>query len=274
MTITGPSRLPDVETGRLAGEWPFVRIGNAPRTLVVFPGVHDAIQDVTANPRFAAWFCRRLAGERTVYMISRRDNLPTTWRAGEMAADYALVIARFFERPDVLGVSLGSAIAQEFALAFPNMVGRLVLATAGCRMPPDKRHVCDRWRELSQRAAWRELYMDLVDSIYGRTKRMVFQALLPHTDGAFVGLPAAQNDFLVSVETSLDFDTTYRVSAIRTPTLVIGGEDDCLMPADSLRDLAARIPGAELKLIAEAGHGVFEEQKEEFDQSIVAFLDR
>lgn len=274
MTDAGHSRLPDVETGRLAGEWPFVRIGNAPRTLVVFPGIHDAIQDVTANPKFAAWFCRRLAVERTVYMISRRDNLPASWRAGEMAADYARVVSTFFERPDVLGVSLGSAIAQEFALAFPNMVGRLVLATAGCRLQPDKRAVCERWRDAAQRAAWRELYLDLVDSIYGRAKRMVFQTLLPQIDSAFAGRPAAQNDSLVSVETCLDFDTTDRVSAIRAPTLVIGGEDDRLMPADSLRDLAARIPGANLKLIAEAGHGVFEERKDEFDRTIVAFLDR
>ena len=269
---TSPRGLPEVETGTLSGHWPFAKVGSGTNKLLVFPGIHDALADVTVNPRFAAWFCRELAFDRTVYMISRRDQLPVGFGVREMADDYALVVAEHFERPDILGVSMGSAIAQEFAVGHPELTGHLALATVGCRLPPDKRPVCEHWIELARREAWRELFLDLVDNVYGRNRRAVFQAILPQTDSSFFGRSAAANDFIVSVEACLDFDTSQRVAGIQSPTLVIGGEADLLTPARELRDLAARINGAECLLLQGAGHGVFEERKEEFDGAIVKFL--
>lgn len=266
-------RLPEVETGLLDDCWPFAKVGEGDRTLVVFPGIHDALQDVTINPRLAAWFCRALSAGRTVYLLSRRHELPQGFSLHDMAIDYHRVIGEHFERPDVLGISMGSGIAQEYAAAFPDRVERLVLATAGCRLSPGARPICQGWLDLAQRGAWRELYLDLIDHAYGRSRRVVFEAMLPKNDDAFTAGSSVSNDFLVSVKACMEFDTTDRVRGIRARSLVIGGMEDSLMPPSGLRELAERIPRATLRLIEGAGHGVPEERKEEFDQTIIDFLD-
>ncbi len=266
-------RLPEVETGLLDGCWPFAKVGEGDRTLIVFPGIHDALQDVIINPRLAAWFCRALSRGRTVYLLSRRHELPQGFSLHDMAIDYHRVGGEHFERPDVLGISMGSGIAQEYAATFPDRVDRLVLATAGCRLSPGARPICHGWRDLAQRGAWRELYLDLIDHAYGRSRRVVFEAMLPKSDDAFTAGSSVSNDFIVSVKACMDFDTTDRVPGIRARTLIIGGMEDALMPPSGLRELADRIPRATLRLIERAGHGVFEERKEEFDQAIIEFLD-
>ncbi len=266
-------QLPEVVTGLLDRTWPYAKVGEGDRVLVVFPGIHDALQDVTITPKLAAWFCRTLGVGRTVYLLSRRHELPKGFSLRDMAIDYHQVIGEHFEQPDVLGISMGSGIAQEYAAEFPDRVDRLVLATAGCRLSPGARPICQGWRELAQRGAWRDLYLDLIDHAYGRARRMVFEAMLSKSNDAFAAGSSVANDFIVSVEACLGFDTTERVSGIRAPTLVIGGMDDALMPPSALRELAERIPRATLKLFERAGHGVFEERKEDFDQAIIEFLD-
>lgn len=61
------------------------------------------------------------------------------------------------------------------------------------------------------------------------------------------------------------------ISAIVSPTLVIGGEQDRALGAEPSRKIAAAISGAKLKMYAEWGHGLYEEAKD-FIQTVLAFL--
>jgi pimeloyl-ACP methyl ester carboxylesterase len=46
------------------------------------------------------------------------------------------------------------------------------------------------------------------------------------------------------------------LAAIRAPTVVLQGADDPLQPVATARDLAARVPGAELRIIPGMGHDI------------------
>ena len=265
--------LPPVETGLLLEEFPFARVGEGTRSLVIFPGINDALQDATINPKFTAWFCQSFARHRRVYVISRRHGLPGGYTTRKMADDYARVFERVIGPADVFGVSMGSAIAQHFAAEYPDWVDRLVLGMAGPRLDRRNWGICRRWTELSRERRWRELYLDIIDKTYGASRRAVFEALMPAAEDVFKKVPLAASDFIVSTEACLSYDTTNQLGAIRAHTLVLGGTEDQLMPADGLRELAERIPHAMLRLFEGAGHGVFEQYKEEFDQTVVAFLE-
>ena len=265
--------LPPVKTGLLLEDFPFACIGNGPRTLVIFPGINDALQDATSNTKFAAWFCQGLAKDRKVYLISRRHGLPNGHTITDMAADYARVFERVIGRADVLGVSMGSAIAQHFAADYPDYVHRLVLGMAGPRLAPDKWEICRHWIELSRKQQWRELYLDMIDKTYGASRRAVFEAFMPAAGNMFSPVPSTSSDFIVSTEACLGYDTRDRLAAIQARTLVLGGSEDQLMPVEGFRDLAERIPNATLRLFDGAGHGLFDEYKEEFDRAVVEFLD-
>lgn len=67
-------------------------------------------------------------------------------------------------------------------------------------------------------------------------------------------------------------DSTALLGSIRVPTLVIAGEEDQLTPPEDARALAREIPGAELELVAGAGHLPNLERPDVFNRVLGAFL--
>ncbi len=65
-----------------------------------------------------------------------------------------------------------------------------------------------------------------------------------------------------------------RLGGIGVPSLVITGDDDRIVPLEKSRELAARIPGAELAVLAACGHLPHEERPMEFLDAVGAFLSR
>ena len=66
-------------------------------------------------------------------------------------------------------------------------------------------------------------------------------------------------------------DAYDRLSAVRAPTLVIGGEQDQSLGADASREIAGQISGAKLKMYPQWGHGLYEEA-EDFLWLVTDFL--
>ena len=69
-------------------------------------------------------------------------------------------------------------------------------------------------------------------------------------------------------------DLSASLSALRLPVLVLAGRQDPLVTPDRNRQLAARIPDAELVFIEDCGHVPHEERPAEFLRVLEEFLDR
>ncbi|WP_262984956.1 alpha/beta hydrolase [Sphingomonas daechungensis] len=69
-------------------------------------------------------------------------------------------------------------------------------------------------------------------------------------------------------------DQRERAAAIRTPTLVICGDEDAITPPALSEELANLIPGAALDIIAGASHLANLDKPAEFNAAIDAFLAR
>jgi len=67
-------------------------------------------------------------------------------------------------------------------------------------------------------------------------------------------------------------DTGHVLPNIQVPTLVIGVEEDPLIPAEQSKALAEKIPGAEFALIPQAGHMSNLENPEKFNEALLKFL--
>lgn len=59
-----------------------------------------------------------------------------------------------------------------------------------------------------------------------------------------------------------------RLRALRLPILVLAGEQDGIVPPDAVAGLVARLPGAELRMVARCGHQVMLERPQETDRAI------
>jgi len=209
--------------------------------------------------------------------VGRTDapDLPYTTRM--MAVDtLGLMDALDIEHAHVIGISMGGMIAQELALAHPERVRSLHL---GCTLARPDAYL------LALNSVWRDMRTN-----FGREAMLRALGLWLFAPATYAGRPdlveallqtALANPhpqtlagFLRQGEAIACHDTLERLSAIRCPTLVSVAEDDILVPPRFSREIASRIPGADLHVIASAGHGYFLERPEAFNDLSLAFLAR
>ena len=69
-------------------------------------------------------------------------------------------------------------------------------------------------------------------------------------------------------------DTWDELPSIGAPTLVMHGDADLLIPPENARQLAARIPGAELILVPGAGHMLQADAGDVVRAAVLDFLAR
>lgn len=194
----------------------------------------------------------------------------------DMADDASAVLdALDIAAAHVFGFSMGGMIAQHFVLSHPQRVRRLVLGctTAGGALAvhPEEQVVAALMNPQSTGDRRRDFYAGMWISL---------------SDGCITGQPdaverlaelAAENPQTVigyagQLQAVLSHDVAERLDEIRTPTLVLHGEADRLIPPENGRLLAAGIPGARFILYPDAGHLFFIEQATEVNRDIRRFL--
>ena len=115
----------------------YIRFGTGPRALIILPGLGDGLQTVKGTALPMAWMYRIFAKDFTVYMFSRKADLPENHSTREMAQDLREVMdALDIEKADILGVSMGGMIAQWLAIDHPEKVGKLILTVTSSRPNP------------------------------------------------------------------------------------------------------------------------------------------
>ena len=161
----------------------------------------------------------------------------------------------------VVGHSLGGALAQRWVLAHPERVRALVLSSSFAKVRNPAGNLYARFIEqplliASQRllpaGAARELSRSMA-----RHGRWVFDA---RCDDALLDFVrhCMRHTSAATVRTALALamghDTTGQIESIRTPTLVLVGELESVFARPAARELAQRIPGAELRESPRASH--------------------
>ncbi|MEU4235468.1 alpha/beta hydrolase [Nonomuraea sp. NPDC026600] len=215
----------------------------------------------------------------------RSERMPArTCTLERMADDVARLCDRLgITAPIVFGHSAGGFVALHLALRHPDSVGGLILCgTAPTLAPlPDD----DPPPSLEQRASAEAVLVaqrlfggDFSPETFDAFSRLVFpfyagprhtgipQRIMRLSD---VSLDVAAYFFRTLAPT---YDLRPRLPEISVPTLAIVGRYDWVCPPAAARLLAAQIPGAHLVEIADAGHFVFSEEPQAFQDAVRAFL--
>ena len=155
-------------------------------------------------------------------------------------------------RVDVLGISWGGGLAQQFAFTQRHRCRRLVLVATGTGslMVPAAPRVLARM--LTPRRYLDSGYLQRVAAeLYGGSARtdpaLAGRVLLAH---ARVGAPRG---YLYQLLAGAGWTSLTFLPAVRQPTLVLAGDDDPIIPLLNGRLLAALIPHARLHVYA-GGH--------------------
>jgi len=176
----------------------------------------------------------------------------------------------------VYGQSMGGFIAQELALRHPQRVRTLVLGSTGCGGrqaivgSPENLAIMGMMNVLGPReAAEKGLTLLYGDEFIRRHHDDLVERSLREAE-----LRSPSDAFGRQVQAAIRHETFGRLPDIRCPTLVITGSDDKVVPADNSRILAQRIPGAELAILPDAGHGYLVEKAAESNAIVLEFLRR
>lgn len=263
----------EADRTRIAGH-PVIRFGGGDRRLVIIPGLSDALQgeDPSRLTRLLLerYYMRAFAEKFDVYVVSRPRELPDGVTTRELAAGYADVLGEL-GNTDVLGISMGGLIAQYLGIDHTERVDNLVVALAGPRLSESGRARVTEWIDAAQAGRWADVYLGTIESTYSSSsKRAVYGAMLKLPGVARE--PSFPADFVNSAQACLDHDASDELGDIETRTLVLGGEEDVLFDADSLREMGARLQKGEVTILDATGHGAFEERRSEFTQAVVSFL--
>ena len=263
--------------GHLAGTYPYVRVGDGPKPLLVIPGIGDAMFDGQygrAGELLARRQFSRFTDEYTVFLVSRPRGLDEDATIDTMADDYVRVLESWVGPASVLGLSMGGLIAQELARERPSLVDRLVVGVSGCRVAADSQPLLRRLHGLALGEEWVAIRSELLEAMHTGARRRLFP-LASRTVGRLrPPTPAHPQDVVVSVEAVREYDGTDRLDEIEPRTLVIGADEDPFFPESILRETHAGLPDSQLALFTGARHGVFLERKDGFDATIGRFLER
>jgi len=192
-------------------------------------------------------------------------------------ADDALGVldALGIERTHVLGYSLGSAIAQEVALAAPDRVASLVLYCTWARSDGFKRRMmtglANPWRTGDAEAGLGALGVAFSPQLLDSPE---FGKLITELLPLFPSTPEQVQTCAEQWDADMGHDTLDRLGEITAPTLVVAGEQDLLTPPWHGTQVADTIPGARLEMFTGPGssHALGMERAEEFVPLVADFL--
>ncbi|WP_233469199.1 poly(3-hydroxyalkanoate) depolymerase [Caballeronia glathei] len=152
---------------------------------------------------------------------------------------------------DVLGVSWGGALAQQFARRYPSRCRRLVLAatTPGVIMVPARLSVLFKMigpRRYRDPAFLQKIGADIYGGMYRRNPELLKE------HGHHIQPPGGRG-YVYQLLALCGWSSLPWLGRLRQPTLVMHGDDDPIVPLVNARILAARIRHSTLHVI-EDGH--------------------
>ncbi len=199
--------------------------------------------------------------------IGKSPDPVVPYTAISMALAAAAILDRLeIARVDVLGISWGGGIAQQFALQHRARIGQLVLAatSAGMLMAPGNMPALSRLADPSEWTMGKALQRNLA-MLYnggGTGDPVSLNAVtLPSPAGLLYQLAALAGWSSVSLLPLLD-----------VPTLILAGDEDQVVPPVNSSFLHALIPGSTLRLIPGGGHLFPFSHSEQFLSEVNKFL--
>ncbi len=248
----------------------YIRFGTGKKNLIMLPGLGDGLCTTKGTALPMALYYRSLAKDYTVYMFSRKTELPEGCTTRDMARDLKDAMEELgVKKASLVGVSMGGMIAQHFAADYPEKVEKLVLVVTCGRENPILLESLGEWVACARRDDYTALMDSNLRRIYSEDYYRRNKWMVPIT-GALTK-PKNYGRFFVMAEACRTHNAWESLPAITAPTLVMGGEQDKSLGGDASREIAERIPGAELKIYPQWGHGLYEEAKD-FLPTVTEFL--
>ena len=154
----------------------------------------------------------------------------------------------------LIGFSLGSAVALDFAIRYPQMVSSLVLMSSFYRADEHLENIFNQFKN-ALRKGFEDFY-DLIlpmvlcpDVINDNRKNLEVLK-------EFASLSANTQAYIQACDAGLDFDVEEKLSQIDVPTLILAGKYDEITVLESQKELQRKITNSKLIVFDDVKHNL------------------
>ncbi|HUL23497.1 MAG TPA: 3-oxoadipate enol-lactonase [Thermodesulfobacteriota bacterium] len=181
-----------------------------------------------------------------------------------------LLDALGMDRVAFVGLSMGGMIGQCLVLNHPHRLKSLVLCDTASIVPAEAQPV---WKERLDKAIKKGM-----EGLYEETLERWFTPAFLRRNPPVVNLIREQilatpvAGYVGCAEAIRRLNYLDRISGIKTPTLIIVGEEDPGTPVSASEAMRDRIPGSKLVVLPSARHLSNVEQPETFNAALLKFL--
>ena len=236
----------------------YLRFGNGSEPLVILPGL--SVQSVMLVADAVVKAYAPLANDFAIYLLDQRRDLPDPYTVSDLARDACEALRVLgLDRVCVFGASMGGMMGLELAISYPDLIRKLALGSTTARILDKERQLFEGWAELAERGDAAALYLAFGEAVYppgvlAQLREQLFEAAKTVTDEDL-------RRFAILARGIETFDVTERLEKIACPVLAIGVEDDRVLDARGMQEIADRLagkPGFEFHLYDGYGHAAFD----------------
>lgn len=193
---------------------------------------------------------------------------------GYSPSDFAADIAALMDRLDlpeavIVGHCMGAAVAQQFAIDFPERTRGLVLAGSFFKLK-DHPLIVDLWESTVSKLEDPinpEIVRSFQASATGKpVPKLFFESVVRES------LKVPARVWKETLRTLMETDLTPELRNIHIPTLLLWGDQDVFVSRNEQQKLLAAIPGSRLKVYSGTGHSPHWEDPARFAADIADFV--
>ena len=173
---------------------------------------------------------------------------------------------------NVLGISLGGMIAQELVLNYPSKIKRLILGSThsgGPKFIPPSMEVIQHLMAAGTNMSTEDLIRRSVKVLFTREFIENNSDYIEDYIQRRLSVPFSNKGLMGQQQAAMNFSTYERLSTIKTPTLILHGKKDVMVPPQNSSILAEAIPNSKLVFLENSAHFL----AEEVDQLLKNILD-
>lgn len=171
-----------------------------------------------------------------------------------------------------VGLSMGGMIGQTFALKHPGIFRTLTLADTTSRYPAEAAPTWQARIRTATENGMEAIVQPTLERWFTEPFRKSEAKIVADIASAIRSTPVA--GFVGCCHAIPRIDVTSRLREIRSPALVIVGDQDPGTPPSMAREIHENLPGSELAIIPSAAHLSNLEQPEASNRALGDFLDR
>ena len=256
----------------------YARWGDGPRTMLYIPGgPGNAIIDsklflnMTMKPLMPL-----IEDGFSIWVVARKQNMPTGHTVEDMAADYAeLIKSDFGGRVDtVVGGSYGGLVAQYVAANHADCFDHIVVTMAACEVRNS--HADLEFARLLSEGRSAEGWTVMANSLWPNLRPQAVAELVGRMMARMTAKAEHEyfrHDVLVEGEAEFAFDARPALPRIEVPVLMLNGGEDHYFPRDLIEETERLIPDCTSQIYEGKSH-VQATADERLAQDIREFVNR